>query len=182
MFVHLHVHSNFSFCRGANKTEELIDAALARGMPALALTDTNGVYGLVWFLQYAAERGLRPIVGAELRTEKEHAVLLARNREGYATLCRLISRRHLETDFCLSRALQEEREHLVVLSDHLPLLCVLGRQNGASRLYVELNDPKVEASLLEFSARAGFPWWRPTAFTSSILPISQCIACCAPLI
>jgi len=56
--------------------------ALARSMPALALTDTNGLYGLVWFLQYAAERGLRPIVGAELRTEESRAVLLARNREG----------------------------------------------------------------------------------------------------
>ncbi len=157
MFVHLHVHSNFSFCRGANKTEELIDAALARGMSALALTDTNGVYGLVWFLQYAAERGLRPIVGAELRAETERAVILARNREGYATLCRLVSRRHLEADFCLTRALQEEREHLVVLSDHVPLLCALGRQNGTSRLYVELNDPAAEPPLLDFSRRSGIP-------------------------
>ena len=66
-FVHLHVHSNYSFCRGASRIESLVDAALARGMRALALTDTNGLYGLVWFLQYAAERGLRPIVGAELR-------------------------------------------------------------------------------------------------------------------
>ena len=70
MFTHLHVHSNYSFCRGASKIEALVDAALARGMSAMALTDINGVYGLVWFLQYAAERGLRPIVGSELRTEK----------------------------------------------------------------------------------------------------------------
>jgi len=55
MFVHLHVHSNYSFCRGASRIENLVDAALARGMSAMALTDTNGVYGLIWFLQYAAE-------------------------------------------------------------------------------------------------------------------------------
>ncbi len=44
-FVHLHVHSNYSFCRGASKIESLVDAALDRGMRALALTDTNGSTG-----------------------------------------------------------------------------------------------------------------------------------------
>src|SRR5436309_15931950 len=109
MFVHLHVHSNYSFCRGASKIEELVDAALERGMRAMALTDTNGVYGLIWFLQYAAERGLRPIVGAELQGGEERAVLLARNRAGYATLCRLLSRRHLESGSSPGRALDGER-------------------------------------------------------------------------
>src|SRR5512142_1715835 len=108
MFIHLHVHSNFSFCRGASRIESLVDAALARGLGALALTDTNSVYGLVWFLQCAAERGLRPIVGAELRAGRERAVVLARNREGYATLCRLITRRHLEPGFSLNGALQTD--------------------------------------------------------------------------
>jgi error-prone DNA polymerase len=157
MFIHLHVHSNYSFCRGANRIEELVDAALARGMPALALTDTNGMYGLVWFLQYAAERGLRPIAGAELRMERERAVVLARNRDGYSALCRLISRRQLEPAFSLSRALLENREHLVVLSDQLPLLQALGGQNGTGGLYVELNDPAAEPPLLDFSRRSGIP-------------------------
>jgi error-prone DNA polymerase len=157
MFVHLHVHSNYSFCRGASRIEELVDAALARGMKAMALTDTNGLYGLVWFLQYAAERGLRPIVGAELRTDTERAVLLARNREGYATLCRLISRRHLEPGFCLGPALRDDRQGLFVLSDCVPLLEMLGRHNGTSELYVELNDPAAEAPLLAFARRSGIP-------------------------
>jgi error-prone DNA polymerase len=157
MFAHLHVHSNYSFCRGASKIEALVDAALARGMSAMALTDINGVYGLVWFLQYAAERGLRPIVGSELRTAKERAVLLARNRDGYETLCRIISRCRCETDFCLSKALIEERENLIVLSDQIPLLSAIGRQNGTSDIYVELNDPRAEPALLQFSRAAGFP-------------------------
>ena len=148
MFTHLHVHSNYSFCRGASKIEDLVDAALARGMSAMALTDINGVYGLIWFLQYAAERGLRPIVGSELRTETERATLLARNRDGYETLCRIISRRRCEPDFCLSKALIEERENLIVLSDQIPLLSALGRQNGTSDIYVELNDPRAEPPLL----------------------------------
>jgi error-prone DNA polymerase len=157
MFTHLHVHSNYSFCRGAGKIEALVDAALSRGMSAMALTDINGVYGLIWFLQYAAERGLRPIVGAELRTETERATLLARNRDGYENLCRIISRCRLETDFCLSKALIEGREHLIVLSDQVALLSALGRQNGTSNMYVELNDPKTEPLLRAFSRTSGIP-------------------------
>jgi error-prone DNA polymerase len=157
MFTHLHVHSNYSFCRGASRIEELVDAALGRGMSAMALTDINGVYGLIWFLQCAAERGLRPIVGAELRTETERATLLARNRDGYETLCRIISRRQFETDFCLSKVLIEGRENLIVLSDHLPLLHALGKQNGTSDIYVELNDPRAEPPLMEFSRASGIP-------------------------
>ncbi|MBN2241465.1 MAG: DNA polymerase III subunit alpha [Acidobacteria bacterium] len=157
MFVHLNVHSNYSFCRGASKIEDLVDAALARGMPAMALTDINGVYGLVWFLQYARERGLRPIVGSELKTETERAVLLARNRQGYETLCRIISRRLSEEGFRLSDALMQDREHLVVMSDRVPLLRALGRGNGTSGLYVELNDPGAEPPLMDFSRRSGVP-------------------------
>jgi error-prone DNA polymerase len=157
MFVHLHVHSNYSFCRGASRIENLVDAALARGMSAMALTDTNGVYGLIWFLQYAAERGLRPIVGSEVRTGTEHATLLARNRQGYETLCRIISHRSFESDFCLSNALNEDREHLIVMTDQLSLLRALGRHNGTSRIYVELNDPKTESPLRDFSRASGIP-------------------------
>jgi error-prone DNA polymerase len=157
MFTHLHVHSNYSFCRGASKIEALVDAALARGMSAMALTDINGVYGLIWFLQYASERGLRPVVGSELRTAVERATLLARNHAGYETLCRIISRCRNETDFCLSKALGEDRENLIVLSDQIPLLKALGKQNGTSSVYVELNDPKVEQPLREFSRVSGFP-------------------------
>ncbi len=157
MFIHLHVHSNYSFCRGASRIEDLVDAALARGMSTMALTDINGVYGLIWFLQCAAERGLQPVVGSELRTETERATLLARNRNGYETLCRIISRRWLESDFCLSKALLEGRENLIVLSDQISLLSALGRQNGTSHIYVELNDPRAEPPLVEFSRTSGIP-------------------------
>ena len=157
MFTHLHVHSNYSFCRGASRIEELVDAALARGMTAMALTDTNGVYGLVWFLQYASERGLRPVVGAELQTENGRAVLLSSDRAGYANLGRIISRRHLEPGFSLKDELLREREHLVVLSDTLPLLEALADHNGTSQLYVELNNPAAEPDLVVFSRRSGIP-------------------------
>jgi error-prone DNA polymerase len=155
MFTHLRVHSNYSFCRGASRIEALVDAALARGMSAMALTDINGVYGLIWFLQYAAERGLRPIVGAEVQTGVDRATLLARNRGGYETLCRIISRRRFEPDFCLCEALLENHENLIVISDRISLIEALGRQDGISGIYLELNDPKIEPAILSFSRSSG---------------------------
>jgi error-prone DNA polymerase len=157
MFIHLNVHSNYSFCRGASKIEDLVDSALAQGMPSMALTDLNGVYGLIWFLQCAAERGLRPIAGSELRTETERALLLARNRSGYSTLCQIISRRQFEPDFSLSKTLAEERENLVVISDRISLLRHVARSNGTAGMYVELNDPGSERPLLDFCRSSGIP-------------------------
>lgn len=94
MFVHLHVHSNYSFCRGADRLETIVIAARQRGYESLALTDTNGLYGLVWFLDAAREAGIRPIVGAEAVYGEERAVVLVKDRDGYAGLCRLLTRVH----------------------------------------------------------------------------------------
>jgi error-prone DNA polymerase len=157
MFVHLNVHSNFTFCRGTGKIEDLVAASLGRGMRRMALTDSNGLHGLVWFLQSAAEHGLEPIVGSELRTDAERAVLLVRNREGYANLCRIISQRHLNPEFSLRNALLDRREHLVILSDDISLLRALAAQDGTGDLYVELNNPLAEPPLLAFSHSSGIP-------------------------
>jgi error-prone DNA polymerase len=91
-WVDLHVHSNYSFLDGASDVDDLADAAVEQGMDALALTDTNGLYGAVRFANAAKERGLRPIFGAELQLQDMgHIVLIARNRQGWTSLCRTIS-------------------------------------------------------------------------------------------
>ncbi|KPL08990.1 hypothetical protein AMJ71_07640 [candidate division TA06 bacterium SM1_40] len=121
-FVHLHVHSYYSMMRGTAPIEDVCRVARARGMDTLALTDTNGLYGLIIFLQVAKELGIHPIIGAELVTGDERAVVLARSRRGYETLCRLISQRHCDEKFSLARALVHDREGIVVLSDSVGLL------------------------------------------------------------
>jgi error-prone DNA polymerase len=155
MFAHLHVHSNYSFCRGASSIDALVKGARERGMASMALTDTNGLYGLVWFLQAAADNGLRPIAGVEIRTRAERAVLLARDRDGYARLCRITSRRQLDAEFSLAGSLLEDRDGLFVLTDDLRLLEALGRQNGTSGVFVELADPASEPKLLAFARTHG---------------------------
>jgi error-prone DNA polymerase len=94
-YVPLWCKSNFSFLEGASHPAELVDAAVQEGLPALALTDRNGVYGLVRAWDRARVAGLPLIAGAQVTVGAGTSlVLLARNREGYARLCGLLTLGH----------------------------------------------------------------------------------------
>src|SRR5713101_4218538 len=116
VFVHLHCHSHYSFLRGVASPEEIIAAAVKQKMPAVALTDTNGMYAAVGFYQAAKSAGVKGIVGVTLdvefrvsnfvfrnsknetrHSESEPVVLLAADMEGYSNLCQLVTLRHLGT-------------------------------------------------------------------------------------
>lgn len=125
-------------------------------MDRLALTDTNGLYGLIFFLQAAREAGIQPIVGSELITDTHRAVLLVRDREGYVNLCRIISDRHCHQDFDPVKALREQREGLIVLSDDFPLLKALKRDSKED-LFVELSPGYNMAGCYAFSRTSGIP-------------------------
>jgi DNA polymerase III alpha subunit len=95
-YVELHCHTNYSLLDGASHPEDLLDRAQALGIDTLAVTDHDGLYGMVHFYHAARERGIKPIVGAELALEGGyHLVLLAKEQTGYANLCRLISHAQL---------------------------------------------------------------------------------------
>lgn len=95
-FVHLHVHSNFSFKDATAHPQELIKAAAFYEMPAVALTDHATLAGTIRFYRAAQGSGVRPIVGTELELASgHHLTLLAENLEGYSNLCRLLSELHL---------------------------------------------------------------------------------------
>lgn len=158
MFVHLHVHSNYSFLWGANSIEELCAATKARRMHALALTEINGLYGLIWFLRLAKDYELTPIIGAEVVTANEKAVLLVKNLAGYQLLSRILTARHLDAEkFSLSQQLMTQRDNLVILSDSVPLLQGLKNQNGPEDLYVEVSSGPRRKELLNYSKTSGIP-------------------------
>jgi DNA polymerase III alpha subunit len=121
--------------RGTAGLELLCEETRNLGMDTLALTDTNGLYGLVFFLQIAEENGIRPITGSEITTDTERAVLLVQNQEGYSNLCRIITQRHCSDHFTLSEALKQNSEGLVILSSTPTLLLGLRHRSG---LYAEL--------------------------------------------
>ena len=65
-YAELHCHSNFSFLDGASHPEELAEEAARLGLEALALTDHDGLYGVVRFAEAARAVGLPTVFGAEL--------------------------------------------------------------------------------------------------------------------
>ncbi|MDH5177444.1 MAG: error-prone DNA polymerase, partial [Gammaproteobacteria bacterium] len=112
VYAELHSLSNFSFLRGASRAEELVERAVQLGYTALAITDECSVAGVVRAHVAAREHNLKLIVGAEFRLDDGlRCVLLARNREGYGRLCRLITRGRRSApkgDYKLTRADLEE--------------------------------------------------------------------------
>ena len=94
-FAHLHVHSCFSFHDGADTPSALVGRARELGYTALALTDSNGLYGAVPFCKAAKAAGIAPLLGAEIDggdPDGPRAVVLARGRAGYPALCRIVTR------------------------------------------------------------------------------------------
>src|SRR5437660_6153090 len=94
-YAELHCHTNFSFLDGASHPEELAEEAARLGLEALAVTDHDGLYGIVRFAEAARAVGLRTIFGAELTLDLpapqvgepdprgDHLVVLARDPAGY---------------------------------------------------------------------------------------------------
>ncbi len=113
-FVHLHVHSSYSLLEGALTIARLCELAKADRQPALALTDTDNMFGALEFSDKMAAAGIQPIVGCTLavdfadqdalprtgspqQLEQPRIVLLAARENGYRSLMRLNSRAFLET-------------------------------------------------------------------------------------
>src|SRR5246500_3087660 len=111
-FVHLHVHSAYSLLKGSIKIQKLGELAKADRQPALALTDTDNMFGALEFSDKMAGYGIQPIVGCELAVDfgdqdpnarnalaaaPSRIVLLAAPERGYRSLMRLNSRAFLET-------------------------------------------------------------------------------------
>ncbi|MCJ2130096.1 DNA polymerase III subunit alpha [Methylobacterium sp. E-045] len=109
-FVHLHVHSSFSLLEGALKVADIVKAAAADRQPALALTDTNNLFGALEFSEKAAGTGIQPIAGMQLSVAFEapdpmarlsqittsNVVVLAQSEAGYGNLLRLASRAYFD--------------------------------------------------------------------------------------
>jgi error-prone DNA polymerase len=92
VYAELHAWSNFTFLDGASHPEELVDRAADLGLAAVALTDRDGLYGMVRFAARAKERDIPGIVGSELTFEDgARIVLLVERAAGYGNLCELIS-------------------------------------------------------------------------------------------
>ncbi len=155
-FVHLHVHSDYSAMRGVSSLEELCVTTRRQGLRTMAVTDTNGLYGAVRFLEQAKQEGIRPILGAELTTIDHRALLLVKTPAGYANLCRLLSERHCEPSFTFIEAVARYRGGLIVATDDAVALTSWATDDRQD-LYVELTPGPAMHATLQLSRRLGLP-------------------------
>ena len=141
-YVPLWVKSNHSFLEGASFPEELVERAHALGLPAVAITDRDGVYGLVRAHMRAKELGIRIVTGAQLTVDVEgnahHVIALAKTRRGYADLCRALSRGHARCEkgvSLITAADLEQAQELFFLCTTPATLRVLHATHGPSSLF-----------------------------------------------
>ncbi|MBT5435646.1 MAG: DNA polymerase III subunit alpha, partial [Rhodospirillaceae bacterium] len=155
-FVHLRVHTPYSLLEGAVKIPGLVSLATGQGMPALAITDTGNMFGVLEFSAACAKQGLQPIIGTllALRTgdnaprgpeEAERVVLLAQNEAGYNNLLDLVSKSFLESE--PGDIASIEFQQLDGRSDGL--ICLTGGANGpVGRRLLEARPGEAEATLV----------------------------------
>jgi len=166
-FIHLHVHSQYSFLDGASSLDGLLDKAASLKMSALALTDHNRLTGAIRFYDKARATGIKPIIGAELDLAGGyHLTLLCKNADGYSNLCRLITQAHLSNRDRKPEATREMlRNHskgLIALSGcskgEIPALLAQGKRDKAEKaasFYGEIFGKDFFIEIIRYPSREG---------------------------
>lgn len=104
---------------GLDSPEELLIAAKNLGAKAIALTDTNGLYGVPEFLKEAQNYSIKAIIGSEIRQENYSFTVLVKNRIGYQVLCVFLSKLKQSDSLSLEAAiimLARAKENIVIFS------------------------------------------------------------------
>ncbi|MDB6094463.1 MAG: polymerase alpha subunit [Verrucomicrobia bacterium] len=128
-YVELHARSAFSFLRGGSSPEDLVKVAARLAMPALALCDRNGVYGVVRQHTSAKGLGLRALVGCELTMVDDTVVpVLVATQAGYRQLCALLTTANLRAPKGEGRITWEE-----LAAGNQGLLALTGDEEGPLR-------------------------------------------------
>jgi DNA polymerase-3 subunit alpha len=142
-YVPLRVFSSFTMLDGAMEPKAIAKLAATLGVPAIGLTDRNGLYASMAFGEACMGEGVQPIIGTTLAVARpddigpkgsiDWLVLLAQDEDGYAALTRLVSKAHLD------RPLTEE-PHIPfdALADGKGLICLTaGREGALARLVAD---------------------------------------------
>ena len=157
-FCHLHVHSHYSLLNALPKIPELVATAKQDGQQTLALTDDGNLYGAIEFYKEATKEGIKPIIGVDLyiaprsRFDKEHKidnrtarlVLLAKNKNGYDNLVKLVTYGFLEGFYFKPRV---DKELLKQFSNDV--FAILPSFSGEHITHIKNNDLLKAREVLE---------------------------------
>ncbi len=130
--------------RGTAPARDLVLRARELNMTHLALTEVNGLWGFIRFVQYAREQGIQPIAGTNIITKNSDIILLAENQAGYENICRILTVVHDNPEQDLTTLLQRRRSGLFVLAHREHDLTELTRILPNSHLYIELRPGLTE--------------------------------------
>lgn len=154
-FVHLHTHTEYSLLDGIAKISELVDKAMADGMPGIAITDHANMFGIAEFVEYVERKNrklgtsFKPIIGCEIYVARRgmeqkgdredfagyHLVLLAKNLTGYKNLVKIVSRSWLEGYYGRPRTDRADLERY-----HEGLICCSACIGGEVAQHILHND------------------------------------------
>lgn len=146
-FVHLHVHSAYSLAEGAIRAKDLVKMCITGQMPAVAVTDTDNLFGALEFALEAAKAGVQPIIGCQVTMgiEGHQIVLLVQSEEGYHNLSRLISDAYTQTDPAMR--VHARWEELAACAGGL--ICLTGGIKGPVAQYLLHNQKKDAEDILK---------------------------------
>jgi DNA polymerase-3 subunit alpha len=171
-FVHLRVHTAYSLSEGAIRTNELVKMCHEQRMPAVAITDTNNLFGGLEFSSACVDAGIQPIIGCQVAVTREktsegssghqgveacdNLVLLVQNDKGYRNLLKLLGLAYL--GHADNEAISDEPQvSIAEMKQHSDGLIALsgGPEGPVGHLLVEGQDDAAEALLI--SMKEAFP-------------------------
>ncbi|MGY1425217.1 DNA polymerase III subunit alpha [Lysobacter sp. A289] len=155
-FIHLHLHSEFSLVDSTIRIDELVKRCATLGQPAVAVTDVNNLFAAVKFYRKAEAAGVKPILGADIdladgNENPSRLTLLCRDRTGYLTLSRLLSRMWMEGHRVDGVAMRPEW----LREDNTGLFALAGRKSLAGRLATGSRPELAEAWVADLQGTFG---------------------------
>ena len=142
----LSCRSFYSLLRGAVPVSRWVEKAAEYGYGAVALADVNSMAGVVDLCKAAKLVDVRPIVGVEILTDTQRAVLLAENFLGYGNLCRITTAVHLDPQFDLVEQLRADSKGVICICSQPALLERLKSCLEPGYLFAGCSDPKDAAA------------------------------------
>ena len=135
-FIHLRVHTAYSLCEGAVKIPDLIETCEREIFPAVAITDTNNMFGIMEFSTKCADHGIQPIIGTTLDIKFENTTapipLIVQTEEGYCCLMKLMTAFYFKNKGFITLKDLEQYYH--------DIICLSGGVSGvAGKLISEKN-------------------------------------------